>query len=362
MEREQPTTIEDYKATISQQERHIYNLSQLLEISKSFASTLESKTLSEALLYTCLGQMHVLAAGIFSLKQIGSTDYRLDETSIGFDLHPQVNYAFKETEGLIPFLHEAERSASMDELEEVLKGTYDLTILESLNATLAVPMIYQKHIVGILVLGQRIFGEEEAAFTQEEKKQILDIATLAALSINTAMLIEQSSTDMLTHLKLRHFFFNVVKNRMVIARETNTPLAIVMLDIDHFKRFNDIYGHACGDFVLQRIAYILQDNIRSDDLVARYGGEEFVLMLHNVTEYEADKVTERIRAAVEHDDIVFSDIHMQVTLSAGYTVFYPDENQDKKIKLEHLVNLADEAMYNSKHQGRNRVTYLPLNC
>lgn len=362
MGKKQPITSEDYKAIISQQERHIYNLSQLLEISKSFASTLESKTLSESLLYTCLGQMHVLAAGIFSLKQLGSSDYRLDESAIGFDLQPQINYAFKETEGLIPFLHETEKSASMDELEEVLKDTYDLTILKSLNATLAVPMIYQKHIVGILVLGQRIFGEEEAVFTEEEKKQILDIATLAALSINTAMLIEQSSTDMLTHLKLRHFFFNMVNNRIATAKETNTPLAIVMLDIDHFKRFNDIYGHACGDFVLQRIAYILQDNIRSDDIVARYGGEEFVLMLYNVTEYEADKVTERIRGAVEHDDIVFSDIHMQVTLSAGYTVFYPDEAQGKKIKLEYLVNLADEAMYNSKHQGRNRVTYLPLNC
>lgn len=362
MEKEQPTTIEEYKTVISQQERHIYNLSQLLEISKSFASTLESKTLSEALLYTCLGQMHVLAAGIFSLKQIGTSDYRLDESAIGFDLQPQVNYAFKETEGLIPFLHETEKCASINELEEVLEGTYDLTILKSLNATLAVPMIYQKHVVGILVLGQRIFGEEEDAFTEEEKKQILDIATLAALSINTAMLIEQSSTDMLTHLKLRHFFFNVVNNRMATAVETNTPLAIVMLDIDHFKRFNDIYGHACGDFVLQRIAYILQDNIRPDDLVARYGGEEFVLMLHNVTEYEADKVTERIRSAVESDDIVFTDIHMQVTLSAGYTVFYPEETNGKKIKLEYLVNLADEALYNSKHHGRNRVTYLPLNC
>ena len=362
MEKEQPTTIEEYKTVISQQERHIYNLSQLLEISKSFASTLESKTLSEALLYTCLGQMHVLAAGIFSLKQIGTSDYRLDESAIGFELHPQVNYAFKETEGLIPFLHETEKCASINELEEVLEGTYDLTILKSLNATLAVPMIYQKHVVGILVLGQRIFGEEEDAFTEEEKKQFLDIATLAALSINTAMLIEQSSTDMLTHLKLRHFFFNVVNNRMATAVETNTPLAIVMLDIDHFKRFNDIYGHACGDFVLQRIAYILQDNIRPDDLVARYGGEEFVLMLHNVTEYEADKVTERIRSAVESDDIVFTDIHMQVTLSAGYTVFYPEETNGKKIKLEYLVNLADEALYNSKHHGRNRVTYLPLNC
>ena len=362
MEKEHPMTIEDYKAVISQQERHIYNLSQLLEISKSFASTLESEALSEALLYTCLGQMHVLAAGIFSLKQIGSSDYRLDEGAIGFDLHPQINYAFKETEGLIPFLYETARSASIEELESVLEGTYDLTILKSLNATLAVPMIYQKYIVGVLVLGQRIFGEEEMAFTKEEKKQILDIATLAALSINTTMLIEQSSTDMLSHLKLRHFFFNVVNNRMATAMEANISLAIVMLDIDHFKRFNDIYGHACGDFVLQRIACILQDNIRSEDIVARYGGEEFVLMLHDVTEFEADKITERIRAAVEHDDIVFSDIHMQVTLSAGYTVFNPEKTQGKKIRLEYLVNLADEAMYSSKHQGRNRVTYLPLNC
>lgn len=357
-----PMTIEDYKAIISQQERHIYNLSQLLEISKSFASTLEAEQLSESLLYTCLGQMHVLAAGIFSLKQIDSPEYKLDESAMGFDLQPHINYAFKETEGIVSYLNKTGQCATITELEEVLKDTYDLTILKSLKATLAVPMIYHKHIVGILVLGQRIFGEEEAAFTPKEKKQIFDIATLAALSINTAILIEQSSTDMLTHLKLRHFFFNVVKSRMLLATETNTPLAIVMFDIDHFKRFNDIYGHACGDFVLQRIAQILQSKIRSNDIVARYGGEEFVLMLYNVTEVEADKVTERIRSAVEHDHIAFNDNNLQVTLSAGYTVFYPEKMQDKKIRLEYLVNLADEAMYNSKHHGRNRVTYLPLNC
>ena len=362
MEKEAGSSIQEYEAIISHQERNIYNLSQLLEISKSFASTLESKTLAESLLYTCLGQMHVLAAGIFSLKQVGSSDYTLDESSVGFDLLPQINYSFNETEGLIPYLNETSKSTSIDELEEVLKDSYDLVILKSLNVTLVVPMIYQKHIVGVLVLGQRIFGEEENLFTTEEKKQILDIATLAALSINTAMLIEQSSTDMLTHLKLRHFFLNVVNSRISQATETNTPLAIVMLDIDHFKRFNDIYGHACGDFVLQRIARILQSLIRSDDIAARYGGEEFIIMLHNVTEFEADKVTERIRNNIENDDIVFSDIHMQVTISIGYTVFNPEQMQGKKVKLEYLVNLADEALYSSKHNGRNRVTYLPLNC
>lgn len=263
-------TIEDYKAIISQQERHIYNLNQLLEILKSFASTLEAKALSESLLYTCLGQIHVLAAGIFSLKQIDSPEYKLDESAIGFDLQPQINYSFKETQGIIPYLNETRQCATIAELEEVLKDTYDLTILKSIKAT------------------------------------------LAALPINTAMLIEQSSTDMLTHFKLRHFFFNVVKNRMLMATE--------------------------------------------------YGGEEFVLMLYNVTEFEADKVTERIRSAVEHDHIVFNNNHLQVTLSAGYTVFYPEKIQDKKVRLEYLVNLADEAMYNSKHHGRNRVTYLPLDC
>lgn len=348
----------DYSAIITHQERQIYNLSQLLEISKSFASTLESSALVESLLYTCMGQMRVTGAGIFSLPQIGATDYTLDDDCIGFDLLPHTKYFFKDSEGIIPFLSETGKSASIQELAVVLKDSNDLFLLESLKATLAVPMIYQSHIVGILVLGQRICGEEDELFTQEERNQILDIATLAALSINTAMLIEQSSTDMLTHLKLRHFFYNVVDNRLRQDKESGTPLAIVMLDIDHFKKFNDVYGHACGDFVLQRIAHLLQTNIRSNDLAARYGGEEFIIMLNNVTAHVAGKITERIRSTVEHDDIVFSDIHMQVSLSAGFTVYYPEKDHNKKIKLEQLVNLADEAMYTSKRNGRNRVTYL----
>ncbi len=351
----------DYRALIAHQERQIYNLSQLLEISKSFASTLESSALVESLLYTCMGQMRVTGAGIFSLTQIGDTDYTLDDECIGLDLLPHTKYAFKDSEGIIPFLNETGKSASIQELAVVLKDSNDLLLLESLKVTLAVPMIYQNHTVGILVLGQRIFSEDDQSFSQEEREQILDIATLAALSINTAMLIEQSSTDMLTHLKLRHFFYNVVGNRLRQAKESGIPLAIVMLDIDHFKRFNDVYGHACGDFVLQRIARLLQTNIRSNDLAARYGGEEFIIMLNNVTVQDAYRITERIRSTVEHDDIVFSDIHMQVTLSAGFTVYTPERMQDKKIRLEQLVNMADEAMYTSKHNGRNRVTYLEFN-
>lgn len=353
--------VQDYSAIIVHQERQIYNLRHLLEISKSFASTLESSALVETLLYTCMGQMRVTAAGIFSLPQMGATEYTLDGNCIGFDLIPHTKYFLKDSEGIIPFLSETGKSASILELAVVLKGSNDLFLLESLKVTLAVPMIYQNHIVGVLILGQRIFSEDDRAFTPEEREQILDIATLAALSINTAMLIEQSSMDMLTHLKLRHFFYNVVGNRLRQAKASGTPLAIVMLDIDYFKRFNDVYGHACGDFVLQRIARLLQTNIRSNDLAARYGGEEFIIMLNNVTEQEAHRITERIRSAVEHDDIIFSDIHMQVTLSAGFTVYAPERLQDKKIRLEQLVNLADEAMYTSKHNGRNRVTYLDCN-
>lgn len=352
---------QDYSAIIAHQERQIYNLRHLLEISKSFASPLDSSALVESLLYTCMSQLRVTAAGIFSLPQMGATDYTLDDDCIGFDLLPHTKYCLKDSEGVIPLLSETGKSASIQELAVVLKDSNDLLLLESLKATLAVPMIYQNHIVGILVLGQRILGDDDEAFTQEERDQILDIATLAALSINTAMLIEQSSTDMLTHLKLRHFFYNVVGNRLRQAKESGTPMAIVMLDIDHFKQFNDIYGHACGDFVLQRIAHLLQSSIRTNDLAARYGGEEFIIMLNNVTEHDAGRITERIRSAVEHDDIVFSDIHMQVTLSAGFTVYYPEGVPDKKIKLEQLVNLADEAMYTSKHNGRNRVTYLAFN-
>ena len=122
--------------------------------------------------------------------------------------------------------------------------------------------------------------------------------------------------------------------------------ALLMFDVDFFKKYNDTYGHAVGDEVLRCVADVVRAKQREGDLLARYGGEEFVLLIHGVASDRVMLVAERFRMAVESHPFV----HGQVTISGGVAVF-PDEAQDA----EKLLALADERLYRAKESGRNRV-------
>ena len=128
-----------------------------------------------------------------------------------------------------------------------------------------------------------------------------------------------------------------------------------MLDIDFFKKFNDTYGHACGDYVLQTVARIIKSNIRNDDMASRYGGEEFTVMLPVTAREEAMLVAERTRKSVEDFDFFYQNEHMKVTLSVGVSEFSVDENPVTNAK--ELVDQADKALYYSKRTGRNKVSF-----
>ena len=178
---------------------------------------------------------------------------------------------------------------------------------------------------------------------------------MAAIAINNASLVELSSTDMMTKLKLKYYFFNVLTDKLDSAFAQNSSLSVLMFDIDFFKKFNDTYGHACGDYVLQTVAKIIKNGIRSQDMASRYGGEEFTVMLNNTGKNEAMQVAERIRKNIEKNDFYYENQHMKVTISIGVSVFSVDNNPVTTAK--HLVEQADQALYISKRTGRNKVTY-----
>lgn len=342
---------------IAEYEKKLYDLQQLLEISKSFSSVLEFSALVESILYVCMCQMRVLAAGMFCAEKLDSNDLSLSNNYTGFDLDQNIDYVLAEDHPLLDLLCSESKVFSVDELRALLPEGTDLSPIESLSPSLVVPMKYQNHLNGILVLGDQIdLGEGSSSFSDDDKRQILDIALLASMAINNTILIERSSTDMMTHLKLKYFFYKSLELKMELARTHGIPVSVIMFDVDFFKRFNDTYGHACGDIVLQRVAKIIQGGVREQDLAARYGGEEFVVMLYNTDASGADVVGERIRKIVESDDITYDGNHMQITISAGYAVFDPSDERYLELSPLQLVSLADKALYASKRNGRNRVT------
>lgn len=126
--------------------------------------------------------------------------------------------------------------------------------------------------------------------------------------------------------------------------------AILMCDIDYFKKINDTYGHEAGDYVLQSVAKTIRENVRVKDISVRWGGEEFLIFLSQVTLSEAYFIAEKLRKNIEHTPIHYDDIYIDVTMSIGIAIL------EKDIPLNDAIKSADEAMYLSKMNGRNKTT------
>lgn len=345
-----------YKALTSQYEKKIYDLQQLLEISRSLCTTLELSTLIQSVLYITMAQMRVLGAGVFVLESLDSNSYKLENNYSGLEPDPSIEYNIPAKSPVIEKIGMSGKVFTLAELEKELVGEKDMKYISSLKPTLIVPLNLKNRLNGILLLGERItVGNETTQFNDYEKNEISTIASLAAIAVNNASLVEQSSTDMMTHLKLKYYFFNILTDKLDMAFSQNQSLSVIMFDIDFFKKFNDTYGHACGDYVLQSVAKIIKNGIRGQDMASRYGGEEFTVMLHNTGKEDAMLVAERIRQKIESNDFFYEDQHMQVTISSGVSVFSVDNNPVTSAKK--LVEQADQALYISKRNGRNRVTY-----
>jgi diguanylate cyclase (GGDEF)-like protein len=162
-----------------------------------------------------------------------------------------------------------------------------------------------------------------------------------------------SVTDALTGLANRRRLTTELEREVRRSDRHGRSFAVLMLDVDRFKRFNDTYGHPAGDTVLQRLAGILRDNARDVDTVARYGGEEFLVILPESAAPGAALVAERLREGMEQERFTpeAGGAEVSVTVSIGYAVF-PEHARTP----EALIEAADQALYRSKEGGRNRVS------
>lgn len=183
--------------------------------------------------------------------------------------------------------------------------------------------------------------------TQIRRKKYQD-----ALKSNYQQTISMAITDGLTGLYNRHFLATHLNNMVSHALHTGRPLSQIILDMDHFKRVNDTYGHDVGDEVLIRLGKIIVNAIRSADLAARYGGEEFVVLMPETDVFDAAEVAERIRLAVETTPFVVSHAvgKLNLTVSVGVSHLRTDGDT-----AQDLHKRADEALYRCKELGRNQV-------
>jgi len=193
------------------------------------------------------------------------------------------------------------------------------------------------------------FMPEELEVRLRVGKRILDLQQ----SLKEALEVQryQAQHDRLTGIFNHVEILNILEKELDRAGRQNGDLAVIMGDLDHFKKVNDTYGHVAGDAVLVEVAARMKNNIRLYDSAGRYGGEEFLLVLPGCTTDEVMIIAHRILESISKDPVMFNNIPIKVTISLGVAVHGTGDNTSTT----ELVQLADTALYKAKQNGRNRV-------
>lgn len=189
-----------------------------------------------------------------------------------------------------------------------------------------------------------------------ERRYVTMVSDLLASAIRKGMEKEsleyEATVDSLTQLSNRRHFDAWFLNELVRARSYHLSLSLALIDVDHFKKVNDSYGHSCGDLVLQQVAAAIRNNTRSSDLVARYGGEEFAVVMTSADKKQAAAYADNVRRMVEdlRVELPGYPVPVSVTISMGIAEFPQDGETMKE-----LLEAADTALYEAKTGGRNRI-------
>jgi len=231
------------------------------------------------------------------------------------------------------------------------------------GASVCVPMIAQGEALGVFHVQQIVLSNDahlpQVDPTKNMQKLVESVAEHIALALANLRLREtlrsQSFRDPLTGLFNRRYMESTLNRELLRASRKERPLGLIMLDVDHFKRFNDQHGHTAGDALLRELANFLQRSTRGEDIVCRFGGEEFVLILPEATLEITRQRAEQIRAGVGSVAIRHEGKELgPVSLSLGVAA-YPEHSREPAI----LLDTADGALYKAKAAGRNRVEVAP---
>lgn len=228
-----------------------------------------------------------------------------------------------------------------------------------LRSVALLPLTRHERLVGSLNMGSR----DAARFTRALATDFLHhLAVIAAFalenSINRSRLVRSGFTDVLTGWHNRRYLQARLREELARSSRERTALVCLMVDVDHFKRVNDRYGHLAGDEVLSQLAQCVDAVVRSSDVSARYGGEEFVILLPGTDLSAGQALAERIRRAVAAEPfrLRVSAQSIEVTVSIGVAEYRPAErDEDLKVAGERLIARADVALYEAKARGRNLV-------
>jgi diguanylate cyclase (GGDEF)-like protein len=218
------------------------------------------------------------------------------------------------------------------------------------TSLISVPLISPNRIIGIF----RLNSQKKEAYTFDDLRLLDFVSDLVSSAVNNARLYktteELSIKDSLTGLYVHRYLKQRMAEEAKRSRLTKAPFSLIMVDIDHFKDYNDKYGHSAGDKVLIGIANIMQESTKDGYIIARYGGEEFVILMPNSDKEKARGLAEQIKKTVSSRSFILRREETRVTISAG-VVSYSSDIKDE----DEMLKRADFCLYKAKKEGRNRV-------
>ncbi len=331
-------------------ERENQDLKEILEIAFQITAQLEIENVIKNVVWSFVSKFQTETVTIALPGEIDETavqviSYRgLKREDIGLtlpNLQPVFAFLDKDEYSQIPFSYFRDNFPEKDVVERLARCAIDVIV----------PLRTDKGSIGILLLPKNGVGE---SYGLQDIQYITRIMRFASIAIENASLFRQATTDRMTGLFSHHFFEKNLDEELERARRYKATFSLVMFDIDHFKKFNDTYGHLQGDRIIREIARLLCKSIRQVDFPARYGGEEFAVILPAVDLKGALVVAERLRKRVEAFGFPSSDggSPLHVTISVGVTEFDPESAYAPS----EIIREADRALYQSKENGRNRVT------
>lgn len=254
---------------------------------------------------------------------------------------------------LIKWILDKEQKLSYHDLSALPKRPSIFSKQEKLKSTrslLIMPLQSGKRLIGVVILG----ADRPHAFGQEFEEILQVITNQIAVCTENALIYEamerMAITDALTGLHNRRFFLERFTEMHSRADRSDSRIALVLGDIDHFKRINDTYGHPVGDMVLKKVSAIFLNNVRKIDLAARFGGEEFILAFDGLDEKGAVRKMNEIMDLIRKEKFTCDNGTFSITMSFGIAVF-PEDTKDA----EAIITMSDEALYQAKRGGRDRL-------
>lgn len=220
----------------------------------------------------------------------------------------------------------------------------------SLNPAKVIPLHGLDGVYGFIVVGDKILGE---SYKPQEIAYLDRLISFVSIGLQNSLHFKRAIVDRKTELYNHSFFMKRLEEELARLRRYKSRTTLLILDVDHFKKFNDTYGHLAGDWVLKEVAKAIKDSIRLEDLAARFGGEEFSVLLIQCDPEKGYMIGERIRSAIQARQVEFNGQHLSVTCSVGVAHMSTEQPLADSAT---LIDRADQALYAAKRGGRNRTS------